>query len=317
MPARHTMGIDLGGTTTSLAVVDAQNDIAEKQTFPTQAEAGFDDVLDRMRGAAAPALKKYGCEAVGVAAAAQVDVEAGVLVASPNLRFADEPLKARLRDAFGLPVIVENDVNAAAYGEYLAAPGAREPLLATFVGTGVGGGLVANGEIFRGAEGYAGEIGHVPVVAEGGELCGCGRRGCAEAYAGGVSIVRRANDGRRGDEREAQPFHDVNDVVRAAERGDAGCAKVLDEAAYYLGVALAAAVNLLNPGTLVIGGGVARAWPALVPRAAERMKKSALAPMLTSLTTRRAALDAWAGVVGAAALARGALGPQGRRKRPV
>jgi glucokinase len=309
MPARYTMGIDLGGTTTSLAVVDAQNNIAEKRTFPTQAEAGFDDVLDRIRRAAAPALKKYRCEAVGVAAAAQVDVEAGVLVASPNLHFADEPMAARLRDAFGLSVTVENDVNAAAYGEYLAAPEAREPLLATFVGTGVGGGLVANGEIFRGAAGYAGEIGHVPVVAEGGEPCGCGRRGCAEAYAGGLSIVRRANDSRRGEGRETQPFDDVTDVVRAAENGDAGCAKVLAEAAYYLGVALAAAVNLLNPGTLIIGGGVARAWPELVPRAAERMKKSTLAPTLASLTTRRAALGAWAGAVGAAALARGTLGP--------
>jgi glucokinase len=308
MPARHTMGIDLGGTNIALAVVDAQNNIAERQTFPTQAEAGFDDVLERIRRAAAPALKKYRCGAVGVAAAAQVDVEAGVLVASPNLHFADEPLGDRLRDAFGLPVTVENDVNAGAYGEYLAAPEAREPLLATFVGTGVGGGLVVDGKIFRGATGFAGEIGHVPVVTEGGEPCGCGRRGCAEAYAGGAAIVRRANDARRGGVLGARPFNDVNDVVRAAESGDTGCAKILEEAADYLGVALAAAVNLLNPGTLVIGGGVARAWPELVPRAADRMEKSALAPALASLTTLRAALDAWAGVVGAAALARGALG---------
>ncbi len=301
MPARYTLGIDLGGTTTSLAVVDAQNYVAAQRSFPTRAEAGFDDVVGRICEAAAAALSEYACAAVGAAAAAQVNVEAGVLVASPNLRFAGEPLAARLRDALGLPVVLENDVSAAAYGEYLAAPGTREPLLAVFVGTGVGGGLVAGGDVFRGADGFAAEIGHVPVVATGGEPCGCGRPGCVEAYAGGSAIVRRVN-ARRSPETPA--FADVDGVARAAAAGEAGCRGILEEAADYLGVALAAAVNLLNPGTLVLGGGVARAWPPLVPRALERMKESALPPALASLETREASLGPWAGAIGAAALAR-------------
>jgi glucokinase len=302
MPARYTMGIDLGGTTTSLAVIDARNYVVAKRNFPTRAEAGFDDVLRRMSEAAAAALREHPCDALGVAAAAQVDVEAGVLVASPNLRFANEPLAARLRDALGLPVVLENDVSAAAYGEYSAAPQAREPLLAVFVGTGVGGGLVAGGDVFRGADGFAAEIGHVPVVAAGGEPCGCGRRGCVEAYAGGSAIVRRAN-ARRGSRPEVPAFADVNGVARAAA-GEATYRAVLEEAADYLGVAIAAAVNLLNPGTLVVGGGVARAWPPLAPRALDRMKESALPPALASLETREALLGAWAGAIGAAALAR-------------
>lgn len=306
MPARYTLGIDLGGTTTSLAVVDARNNVIAKRSFPTRAEAGFDDVLGRIREAAAAALEKYQCIAVGVAAAAQVDVEAGVLVASPNLRFANQPLAARLRDALGLPVTVENDVSAAAYGEYLAAPEAREPLLAVFVGTGVGGGLVAGGEVFRGADGFAAEIGHVPVVPAGGEPCGCGRRGCVEAYAGGSAVVRRAN-ARRSPETPA--FADVDGVAAAAAAGEGGCRDILEEAAEYLGVALAAAVNLLNPGTLVMGGGVARAWPPLVPRALDRMKESALPPALASLATREALLGPWAGAIGAAALARRSAAP--------
>ncbi|MEE8640987.1 MAG: ROK family protein [bacterium] len=303
MSARYTMGIDLGGTTTSLAVIDARNYVAAKRSFPTRAEAGFDDVLRRISEAAAAALREHPCDALGVAAAAQVDVEAGVLVASPNLRFANEPLAARLRDALGLPVVLENDVSAAAYGEYLAAPQVREPLFAVFVGTGVGGGLVAGGDVFRGADGFAAEIGHVPVVATGGEPCGCGRRGCVEAYAGGSAIVRRAN-ARRGPPPEVPAFTDVTGVARAAAAGEATCRAVLEEAADYLGVALAAAVNLLNPGTLVVGGGVARAWPPLAPRALERMKESALPPALASLATREALLGAWAGAIGAAALAR-------------
>jgi len=307
MPARFTLGIDLGGTTTALAAVDARNNVVARRSFPTRAEAGFDDVVRRTSEAAAGILESYACAAAGVAVAAQVDPAAGVIVASPNLRFANEPLAARLQEELHLPIIIENDVNAAAYGEYLADPTAREPLLAAFAGTGVGGGFVVGGEIFRGADGFAVEIGHVPVVAAGGELCGCGRRGCVEAYAGGLAIVRRAN--ARRTRSRAPAFEDVGAVARAAAT-DAGCREVLEEAAYYLGVALAAAVNLLNPGTLVIGGGVARAWPPLVPRAVARMNESALPPLLVSLVAREALLGAAAGVVGAAALARDQLPPQ-------
>lgn len=301
MPARFTLGIDLGGTTTVLAVVDAQNNVAWERSFPTRPEAGADDVLGRIAAAAREAGAELSFDAAGVAVAAQINPRTGVLVASPNLKFENVPLAAALQESLRVPVAVENDVNVAAYGEYLADDSARQPLLAVFVGTGIGGGLVAGGEIFHGADGFAAEIGHVPVAAEGGEPCGCGRRGCVEAYAGGAAIVRHAAARCGG---AAPAFEDVDAVVREAEAGDEVCREVLEEAAAYLGIALAAAVNLLNPGTLVIGGGVARAWPALAERALERMKLSALAPSLTSLVTRRAIWDRRAGVIGAAALAR-------------
>jgi len=302
MPARFTLGIDLGGTTTVLAVVGARNDVAWERSFLTGAEAGPGDVVGRVARAARDARTDHRFNAAGVAVAAQVDPRTGVLVASPNLKFENVPLAAALERELGVPALVENDVNAAAYGEYLAGDAPREPLLAVFVGTGIGGGLVAGGEIFHGADGFAAEIGHVPVVTEGGEPCGCGRRGCVEAYAGGAAIVRRAAARCSGE--AATTFEDVDAVVHAAEGGDDGCRSVLEEAAAYLGVALAAAVNLFNPGTLVVGGGVARAWPALVERALSRMRASALPPALTSLAARRAILDRRAGAIGAAALAR-------------
>ncbi|NIT37014.1 MAG: ROK family protein [candidate division Zixibacteria bacterium] len=314
MPARYTLGIDIGGTTTSLAVVDAQNHVAREKRFPTNPEAGFEGVLRRIIEAAAPALERYPCAAIGVAVAAHVDLRTGILVTSPNLGFENVPLGAILQEEFSVPAVVENDVNAAAFGEYLATPMAREPLCAVFVGTGVGGGLIVDGDIFHGADGFAAEIGHVPVVAQAGERCGCGQRGCVEAYAGGPAIVRRASARCRG----KATFDDVDAVVRAAEAGDRGSADVLEEAAAYLGVALAAAVNLLNPGTLVIGGGVARAWPALSERALERMKRSALPASLAHLAIRGALLGERAGVIGAAALARKspASGPPGSRRTP-
>lgn len=309
MAARATLGIDLGGTTTLLAVVDAHNGILWEQRFPTRPEAGFAAVARRIEEVAAEGRGAHPFEAVGLAIAAHVDARTGLLVSSPNLAFREVALRPHFERAWELPLAVENDVNAAAYGEYVVAAKPREPLLAVYVGTGVGGGLVVNGRVFHGAAGFAAEIGHVPVVAEGGETCGCGRRGCLEAYAGGAAIVRRASERPAPG---AQPRQNVDDVARAAAAGEAACRAVLEEAAAALGVGLAAAVNLYNPGTVVLGGGVTRAWPEIVPRALERMRAHALPAALRELVTARAQLGSHAGVVGAAALARERLAPSRR-----
>jgi len=301
----YTLGIDLGGTYTTLAVVDTCNHIVWESRFPTAGAAGFGGFLERLTRAATPALASYPCAAAGVVAAAQVDAAGGAILTSPNLGFEHVPLGAEVSSRLGVPTIVENDVNAAAYAEYLAAPGARQPFLAVFVGTGVGAGLVAEGRIYRGADGFAAEIGHVPVVTAGGERCGCGRDGCLEAYAGGLAIIRRAAPA--ANTAAVPPFQSVDDVVACAAAGDAACRRALEEAAFYLGVALAAAVNLFNPGTLVLGGGVARAWPELRARAERRMRASALPVTLARLAVLESAWGPAAGAVGAAALARGAL----------
>jgi glucokinase len=300
MAAANTLGIDVGGTTTVVALLDAHNHVRGEASFPTRPEAGFEDCIGRIGRAAAELPGDFG--AAGAAVAAYVDSRTGTLAGSPNLRWENVPFGPRLAEELGVPVAVENDVNAAAYGEFRADPAARQPLLAVFVGTGVGGGLITGGDIYRGADGFGVELGHVPVVAEGGESCGCGRRGCVEAYAGGSAIVRRAAE-RAGD----GAFDDVDAVARAAEAGDDACRVVLDEAAEYMGMALAAAVNLLNPGTLVMGGGVTRAWPPLMERAAARMRESALPSSVAALVVRPALLGGRAGVIGAAALARDTL----------
>ncbi len=296
MVAAHALGIDLGGTTTTLAVIGPENKILWERRFPTQSEVGFDVFMGLVAEQAAAARASFPFDAAGVAAAAQIGA-AGNLLTSPNLAFENVPLGPALTRALGVPVVVENDVNAAAYGEYLSAAAAREPFLAVYVGTGVGAGLVVGADVFRGADGFAAELGHVPVVAADGEPCGCGRRGCLEAYAGGRGILRRAAAaGRR--------HVSVDEVAAAADAGDDASRRILEEAAFYLGVALAAAVNLFNPGAIVVGGGVARAWPPLVDLAVERMLVSALTVSLTHLHIYSSTMGASAGVIGAAALAR-------------
>ena len=297
MPPRYTLGIDLGGTTTTLGVIGPNAEVVWEQGFPTPREVGFDVFTARVAAAAETARAVFPFDAAGVAVAAQIDAARGVILTSPNLPWENVPVVAVFKAALGVPVVAENDVNAAAYGEYLADADRRDPFLVVFVGTGVGSGIIARGDLFRGADGFAAEIGHVPVVAAGGERCGCGRYGCLEAYAGGRGILRRASA-------EGATYDAVDDVVFAAAAGNDHCRQVLEDAASYLGVALAGAVNLLNPATVVIGGGVARAWPPLRELAAARMRVSALAVSLAKLRLRASTLGTQAGIVGVAALAR-------------
>ena len=311
MPTRYTLGIDLGGTTTYLAAADAHNNLGWETSFRTALTPTAEAFIARVAELTARARTSYLWEAAAVAAAAQVDQSRGYLVASPNLPFADIALGPALAEALGVPVRVENDVNAAAWGEYLGYPGAREPLLAVFAGTGVGAGLIAGSAVIRGADGFAAEIGHVPVVRDGGERCNCGNRGCLEAYAGGLALCRRASEA--APRADGRPYQRVDEIVAAAAGGNALCAALLEDAAAYLGMALAAAVNLYNPGTLVLGGGVTRAWPPLYGKSLAALKTHGLAPALKNLTTAPSKWGARAGAIGAAALARELLRPLPKR----
>lgn len=297
MPRDYALGIDVGGTNTTLVITDSQHNILWQNRFPTGEAASFNDLINRIRAVALTARAEVPFSAAGAAAAGQINEE-GTLVTSPNLPFSGCPLGIALGEALDLPTIVENDVNAAAWGEYQISASPREPFLAVFVGTGIGAGLVQGGNLFRGASGAAAEIGHIPVNVENGEPCGCGNKGCAEAYAGGRGIIRRAND-IYGEVN----FSTVDEVVAAAADNE-NVARILADAARYLGAALAAAVNLFNPATLVLGGGVLRAWPDVAPRALAEMDKHLLRPCRQALNVTYSQLGPFAAAAGAAALAR-------------
>ncbi|HEX6401307.1 MAG TPA: ROK family protein [Actinomycetota bacterium] len=259
----EVVGVDIGGTKTAALRLAPGGEILDRSLRPSNAddpeeslaavESAIDDVLT-------PDVSM-----IGVGAAGLVDVHRGVIVFSPNFIWRDVALRGRLAERFGLPVTVDNDATAAAWAEVRlgAAVGARNVLLVT-VGTGIGGGIVMDGSIVRGAHGFAGEIGHI-VVEPGGPWCGCGNRGCWEQVASGQALEREGvrvllEHPRSPLARLAggDPDRVTGElVVRAAAEGDEAAAGVVHDVGRRLGEGIAGLVNVLDPEVVVIGGGMA------------------------------------------------------------
>lgn len=310
-----TIGVDLGGTKVAGGVTDEDGNILARARIDTpahDAEAAADaivSVIEELRA-------DHAVVAVGLAVAGFVNAERTRVYLAPNLPdLHNTPLRDDVSRRVGLPVVVENDANAAAWGEYRFGAGRGEPdLVCVTVGTGVGGGVVVNGALARGRFGVAGEIGHVQVV-EGGRLCGCGQRGCLEQYASGRALVREARERAAESPDEAQILLRVGDgspegitgrnVTKAAEQGDTVALAAFDVIATWLGQGLADLAAVLDSGRFILGGGVSEAGDLLlVPT------RAAFAARLTGATRRPvadiegAALGNDAGVAGAADLAR-------------
>ena len=306
----QSIGLDVGGTKIAAARVDADGSILAAERAPTPAQ-DMDRTLEVMVELAR-AVMTEDVVAVGIGAAGLVDSGAGVLTFSPNLAWRDVHLVAHLRDAFGLPAVADNDATVAAWGEYRfgAGRGSRHLLLVT-VGTGIGGGIVNDGRIFRGAHGFAAEIGHI-IVEPGGPLCGCGNRGCWEQVASGHAIERAGREAaerypRSGIARLAEgvPARVSGPLVtRAAEDGDETARTILAKVGRRLGEGIAGLVNVLDPEVVVIGGGVVAAGDLLLEPARRAFTGAVEAPDFRPAVPLVAAeLGNDAGVVGAAALA--------------
>ena len=262
------LGVDVGGTKVAVAPVDrAGNLLAPALVEPSVSDnvvaflAGWKATLHR----ALDAFADLDLRAVGLACAGTVDSEHGVVVASPNLPLQGVRLGPALEEALGLSVVLENDANAATWAEAVigAAAGCRHVVLLT-LGTGVGGGLLLNGRIYRGVGGGAAELGHT-VVCAGGEPCACGGRGCLETYTSGTALQRyaRARAGRPEEDPDgalasllAEGRLDGVSVSRLARRGHPGASAAVAELAGWLGVGLVSLANTFNPEIIVIGGGV-------------------------------------------------------------
>lgn len=306
-----TIGIDVGGTKIAAGVVSTDGHVVEEQRRQTPAadpDKTEDAIIDLVRELAG----RHDIEGVGIGAAGYVDADRAVVMFAPNLAWRDEPLRDKLEQHLDLPVVVENDVNAAAWGEFSFGAGADiDDLLMVAVGTGVGGGIVIKGELLRGSFGVAAEIGHLRVVPQG-LPCGCGRRGCWEQYASGRALVREAvSQVRPGDallERAGGDPARIEGgmVTQGAQDGDELCLRLLIDLGHWLGEGIASLAAVLDPRVVVIGGGVSEAGDLLMASVEEAFDQHLpAAEHHPRLEMRLATLGNEAGMIGAANLARG------------
>jgi glucokinase len=282
-----SVGVDLGGTNIRAAVFDDGMNILGRSERPTLAQEVADDVIRRVAASVREALERASVAegevaGVGVGAAGLTDWRTGVVVLASNLGWRDVPLKERLEQELdGLRVEVDKDTNAAALAEARLGAGREfKHFLYVTAGTGIGGGLILDGTLYRGATGGAGDIGHV-VVDPDGPRCGCGDHGCVEVFSSGAGMVNRAREMLAGGAEAAYSAMTVEaltpqTIFEAAEEGDAVAARVVETAGRALGLALADYVNINNPEAIVIGGGVVRAGRAYTEPVERELRRRAL-----------------------------------------
>ena len=315
------LALDVGGTKLAAGVVDDAGTVHSFVVSPTRTERGRDQALDRLfelgrRAVAESGLGWEQVQAVGIGCGGPLDAAAGVLVAPLHLPdWRDVPIVALAEREYERPAALENDATAAAAGEYRYGAGrGRRNMVYLTISTGVGGGVVVDGRLYRAAGGNGGELGHVTVDWHGRLCRGCGRRGCLEAYVSGTSIAERAQEalGARHQPSMLDALEDVTaeDVAAAARGGDRLAAAIWDETVEALACGLTSIVNLFEPELVVVGGGVSRTGEQLLGPVRERVQVETVRPMGEELDIVCSALGDRVGVVGAAAIAFDRLGSE-------
>jgi len=310
------IGVDIGGTKIAAGLISEHGEIVDSARHETPAGAPDEiapivaELVELLRG-------DHEILGVGIGAAGFIDAARQTVLFAPNINWINEPLAAQVHDRVGLPVIVENDANAAAWGEFRFGAGEdTNDLLLVTVGTGIGGGIVHDGQLFRGGFGVAAEIGHMRVVREG-ILCGCGQLGCWEQYGSGRALVREARERvTSADPRAAGLAAQVAGdptlitgpmVTELAQQGDALAVDLLTDVGHWVGEGIASLCTILDPSVVAIGGGVAAAGDLLLKPIQESFDQFLSAHDHRPIASLRlAALGNQAGLIGAADLARNA-----------
>lgn len=308
-----TVGIDVGGTKIAGALVSETGEIIMSLKVPTPAD-DTEELIDAVVTMVNELRAEREIKAVGVAIAGFIDAAQSEVIYSPNLSLRNEPLKAKLEAKLGVDVFVENDANAAGWAEYRfgAGQGSKHMLMIT-IGTGVGGAIVANGELFRGGFGIGAELGHANFIQDG-KQCGCGQHGCLEKYASGTALLEAAKElaasGTAEGSRLAELQAEVgeltgNEVYQAITESDPGTIRLLNDLGENIGKAVASLAAILDPQILVVGGGLSVAGELLLKPVRDaylnHLPARGYRPEMKIVS---AALINDAGVVGAADLAR-------------
>jgi glucokinase len=314
------IGLDLGGTKISAGALSVDGThMAGLRSIATQSELGAEGVIDRiiglLEGVILDASKELGLTrknfiGIGTGAPGPLDREKGIVVVAPNLGWRDFPMRERIESRLHIPTTLDNDANCATVGEWwLGAARGGTNVVGITIGTGIGGGLIINKELYHGASDVAGEIGHTTIDVNG-RHCKCGNYGCLEAYASGPAIATRAREALvREDTASMLPSMvdgqldriTAETVYDAAKKGDGLANEIVRDTARYLGAGIATLLNVINPDTVVIAGGVIRAGDALLTPLRTEVRRRAFRPAVEAARIVPAELPGTAGVVGAVA----------------
>lgn len=311
---RYIVGIDVGGTNiVAGTVAEDGSEILGVLSVPTKSEDGADAVVARIVDLARASMAQAGkreIAGVGIGSPGPLDTKSGVVLLTPNLGWVNMPLRDRVANGLGLPATLDNDANCAIFGEWWrgAARGV-EHVVGLTIGTGIGGGIVLYGDLYRGASDIAGEIGHMTIDSNG-RRCNCGNYGCLEAYASGPAIAARAVEGIEAGAATVLPryvageLHKVTAqvVYDAAHAGDEFALEVVRDTAKFLGAGVANIINIFNPQVVVICGGVTLAGDKLFVPLRSEVKRRAFKPAVDVCRILPGELPGTAGVWGAAAV---------------
>lgn len=321
IPSDIVVGIDLGGTKVLIGLVGPDNSVLSRYKAPTREHHQPDELLKAIAAGVHEAAKKANVpweaiRAAGMGIPGPIDAATGVVKLAPNLGWSNVPVREVLERELGLPVGIDNDVRVATLSEFqLGAGRGHQRVVSFFVGTGIGGGLVLDGQVYHGAHNAAGEIGHTFVKA-GGPLCSAGHKGCLEAMASRTAIQRDIVAAAKKGKATAlkniagKDLAEIKsgDLAEALERNDKLTKRVVRRAAHYVGYGIASAVNLLDPEIIILGGGVVEALgDTFMNWAIERARPNIIASDARAVAIIRAELGDDAGMLGAALVARSVL----------
>ena len=309
MEKKYVVGVDLGGTKIYTALVDLEGNVKNEIIVKTEAEQGDVAVLNKILNTIDTVLEDIDIKevlAIGVGSPGPLDIKNGVIVYTPNLPFKNFNIVKPIKEKYNLPTYLDNDANVATLGEFMFGTGKGiENMVFVTVSTGIGGGAIINGKLFRGSTGNALEVGHMTIM-KNGPRCGCGNDGCAESLGSGTAIGRSAKEAVKSNAiTTLKDYSDVTakEVFDEAKKGDRVANEILTNALSYLGITIANIANTFDPDMIVIGGGVVNGGDIVLETIKKEVKNRCLRSISCNCKIEKAMLDGKAGMLGAAALA--------------
>lgn len=309
MEKKYVVGVDLGGTKIYTALVDLDGNIIKEKTVETLAHEGEQAVMGRIIDTidyVTEGTDKNLIKSIGIGSPGPLDVKNGIIIENSNLPFKNFAIVETIKEKYDLPTYLDNDANVATLGEFMFGAGkGTENMVFITASTGIGGGAVLNGKLFRGATGNALEVGHMTVSTEG-PRCGCGNLGCAEALGSGTAIGKRAKEAVSTNVTTSLKNYDnvtAKEVFKEAANGDRVAKNILNTSLTYLGIAVANTITNFDPEKVVVGGGVVNGGDIVIDTIRNVVEERCMAAFVENCTIEKAVLGGKAGVLGAAALA--------------